>query len=193
MMEQVIHRLEKVDIRLVIGGMVVILALLAFEGWILVLRKPYMEYQQVTSSRQGLASSLDEKSDKSGELTRLATELRQLADRLSGELRLPSADDKMAASLMEALDASAIKHKVNLSGVTPMERRMVSVFEELSFEVGASGAYLPLSDWMLGFGEALGGSATITDFSMKSIDEGRRVQLTLKLALYRPLRSEEKK
>ena len=99
----------------------------------------------------------------------------------------------MAASLMEALDASAIKHKVNLSGVTPMERRMVSVFEELSFEVGASGAYLPLSDWMLGFGEALGGSATITDFSMKSIDEGRRVQLTLKLALYRPLRSEEKK
>ncbi len=193
MMEQVIRKLEKLDIRLIIGGMAVILAFLAFEGWILVLRKPFAQYQQVLSSHQVLASSLDEKADQSGELTRLATELRQLADRLSGELRLPSADDKMVASLMEALDASAIKHRVNLSGVTPMERRMVSVFEELSFEVGASGAYLPLCDWILGFGEALGGSATITDFSMKSLDEGRRVQLTLKLALYRPQRSEEKK
>jgi hypothetical protein len=78
-----------------------------------------------------------------------------------------------------------------LSGVKPLERKQVSVFEEVSFDITAKGAYLQLCAWMLDFGKTLGNNATITEFDMKSTDEGRQVMLTLKIALYRPLKLNE--
>lgn len=186
MMDRASRALERFDMRLVLGAMALFVALLAFEGWTLLLRKPYAEYQQLASSRTTLASTLSQQPDVAAELKRLSAELGQLTETLGRELRLPTANDKMAASLIEALDRSAAGQNVRLAGVKPLETRAVSVFEELSFDVEASGPYLQICRWMLGFGETLGGSATITDFAMKSMDEGRRVQLTLKLAVYRP-------
>lgn len=193
MIDRAARTLEKFDPRLVRGGMALIVALLVFEGWVLLLRKPYAEYQQIVVSRTTLTAALSAKPDHADELKRLTAELAQLSDTLGRELRLPAASDKMAASLMEALDRSAASQNVKLTGVKPMETRTVSVFEELSFDVEASGPYLQICRWMLGFGATLGDSATITDFAMKSLEEGRRVQLTLKLAVYRPQQGERSK
>src|SRR6266700_3803621 len=66
-------------------------------------------------------------------------------------------------------------------------RRQVLSFEEIAFEVSAQGQYLLLCEWLLDFERTLGRSATVTDFTMRSVDEGRQVGLTLKVALYRPL------
>jgi Tfp pilus assembly protein PilO len=191
MMERAVNALGKLNPRLVLGVMLLIVGLLAFEGWILLLRKPYAEYLQITATRATLTSALHQSPDHSSELGTLASELRQLSEKLSGELLLPASDDKMAASLMEALDHSAALHNVTLSGVKPRERKQVSVFEEVSFDVSAKGAYLQLCAWMLDFGKTLGNNATITEFDMKSADDGRQVVLTLKIALYRPLKLNE--
>lgn len=186
MMERLQQSLDKLNPTLVTGMMVFIVALLAFEGWMLALRKPFAEYQQVAASEASLKASLSQAPDQASELGRLAAELRQLSDNLSGQLHLPAADDKIAASLMEALDRSAAKYNVRLSGVKPRERRPVSVFEEVSFEVSAQGSYLPLCEWMLDFNNTLGNNVTLSDFDMKVAEEGRKVQATVRLALYRP-------
>lgn len=191
MMQRVLDAIEKMNPRLAMLLALLIFGMLAAEGWLLLLRKPYMEYQQIAATRASLSTTLSQSSDRSSELGRLSAELKQLTEQLSGELKLPASDDKMAASLMEALDHSAAAHEILLSGVKPLERKQVSVFEEVSFDITAKGKYLQLCEWMLGFRKTLGNNATITEFDMKSADEGRQVMLTLKIALYRPLKLNE--
>lgn len=183
--------LSKLNPRMVLGVMLVLVLLLAFEGWMLVLRKPYANYQKALSTRVALSAALQQSPDQTGELNRMTTELKQLSDRLGGELRLPASDDKMAASLMAALDRSSALHQVTLISIKPGERKPVSVFEEVAFEVSAKGTYLQLCAWLLDFGNSLGNNATVTEFDMKTADEGKKVTLALKIALYRPLQTAE--
>ena len=190
-MKPMLLALGKLDPRLIRGLMLLVLALILFEGWILLIRKPYAEYQKILSTRMAMSTALQHYPNQSDELSRMAAELKQLSDKLSGELRLTASDDKMAASLMEALDHSATEQGLTLISIKPGERKPVSVFEEVSFEVNAKGAYRQLCEWLLNFGTTLGSNATITEFSMKSTDEGRQVALNLKIALYRPLNPDE--
>ncbi|MDP2172757.1 MAG: hypothetical protein Q8J62_03195 [Candidatus Cloacimonadaceae bacterium] len=44
---------------------------------------------------------------------------------------------------------------------------------------------------MLDFEKTLGNSATVTEFDMKTADEGKQVTLSMNIALYRPLRLNE--
>lgn len=191
MMNKVLDAISKLHPRLVIGIMLLIVGVLAIEGWMLVLSKPYAEYQKSVATRASLESMLSVASDQTSDLERLTIELKQLTEKLGGELRLAASDDKMAASLMEALDRSAAVHGVTLSGVKPKERKQVSVFEEVSFEVTAKGPYLQLCEWMLDFGNTLGNNATITEFDVKYANEPRKVALSLNIALYRPLKFKE--
>jgi Tfp pilus assembly protein PilO len=191
MMQNVVQALNKLNPRIVFGLMLFFVLLLAFEGWILLLRKPYAEYQQILSTRESLTASLQQTPNQSGELGQITAELKQLSEKLSGELRLPASDDKMAASLMEALDHSARLHEISLASLKPKERKQVSMFEEVSFEVSAKGSYLQLCTWMLDFAKTLGNSATVTEFEMKTANEGKQVELSMNIALYRPLRLNE--
>ena len=189
MMKAIIQALGKLDRRLLQGTMLMLVALVLKAGF--VLRKPHAEYQKILATRIALSSALKNAPDQSGELGKMANELKQLSDKLSGELHLSASDDKMAASVMEALDKSASAHGLTLISIKPGERKPVSVFEEISFEVNAKGGYLQLCQWLLDFGTKLGSNATITEFDMKSADEGRQVALSLKIALYRPLKTGE--
>ena len=75
---------------------------------------------------------------------------------------------------------------IALTSLKPAGRRPVLSFEELTFDVGAKGKYLPMCEWLLDFERSLGASATVTEFTMRASDEGRQVTMDLKLALYRP-------
>ncbi|MDO8208477.1 MAG: type 4a pilus biogenesis protein PilO [Gallionella sp.] len=187
MMKSVFNVLCKMNHRLLAGVMLLLAGVLLFEGWLLLLHKPYAEYQQIRVNRASLAPASGQTSDPSGELGRMAEDIRQLRARLSGEMSTPASDEEMAASLLTALDHSAATHGVTLSGVKPMEKKQVSLFEEVVFEVSATGAYLQLCEWMLDFGKTLGSNATVTDFDLKMADAGRQVILTMNISLYRPL------
>lgn len=192
MMKRTIAVLDGFDPRLIVGAGVLLVAMVAFEGWMLILRKPFAEYQQVVAARTELTSALSQEPDSSSDVEKLAIEVKRLSVSLSGKSQLPTSDDEIAASLMEALDRSARQHGVKLSAVKPRERRLVSVFEELSFEVHAEGGYLPLCGWILHFENVLGRNVTVAGFDMKAVEEGRQVQLTLDLAVYRPHSSVER-
>ena len=179
--------LARLDPRLFLGGMLLLLALLAVEGWLLVLRKPLTDYRNLAETRGTLASSLGAARSDPGELGRLAAELKQITARLGAQLRPPGADDQVASMVMAELDRAASQNGITLASVRPGARRQVRSFEEVQFEVSAQGRYLQLCQWLMGLERTLGQSATVTEFSMKSADEGRLVALSLKIALYRPM------
>ena len=95
----------------------------------------------------------------------------------------------LASMVMTELDRAAALNGITLAGIRPGARKQVQSFEEVLFEVNAQGKYLQLCQWLLDFERTLGQSATVSEFSMKSADEGRLVALTLKVALYRPIQA----
>lgn len=186
MKERILAALAKVEPRVLLGTMICALCLLGLEGWILLLGKPLAQYRQVAATRVTLASAPDASGNRRFELDQLAADLKVLTERLTGELRLPGSDDQMTASLMSELDRSAARSGVMLTGVKPDARRQVQAFEEIAFDINAQGKYLMLCEWLMDFENALGRNVTVTEFVMKSADEGRQVALSLKVALYRP-------
>ena len=189
MKERLLAALARLDPRLVLGGMVLLVALVALEGWLLVLRSPLAEYQKLAATRATLAASLGAVAGEQGEVGRLGTELKEVTARLGAQLRPPGPDDQIAAMVMAELDRAASISGVTLAGIRPAARRQVQSFEEVQFEVSAQGKYLQLCQWLLDFERTLGSSATVSEFSMQSADEGRLVALTLVVALYRPVQA----
>lgn len=187
MMQRLLDFLAPLNSRVVSAVMLLLAALLAFEGWMLVLRKPLTTYEQSRVARVTLADSLHQSPDASIELKQVTGELQQLSDKLSGQLHVSASDDEIAASLIAALDQSASRHGLTLSSVVPGERKQVSVFEEVPFEVSANGPYLQLAGWILDFENTLGHNTSVTEFDMKTAGQGDRVNLSLRIALYRPL------
>jgi Tfp pilus assembly protein PilO len=189
MMNRIVTLLARIDPRIVLGGMLFIVGLAAGEGWMLILKKPYTDYQALITAGDKLSASLVKLPRPNSDLRQLADELRQASDRLTGELPTIAPDDQMASAVMAQLDRSAAENDITLTGIRPGVRRQVLDFEEISFEVSAQGKYLRLCQWLLDFERTLGQSATVSDFTMKSAAEGRLVSLQLKAVLYRPLRS----
>jgi len=181
--------LTRLDPRVLLGGLLFIAGLIAGEGWLLVLSKPYAEYRTLITAGESLSASLNSLPRKESDLAQLAEELRQVSAQLTGQMPAATPDDQMASEVMASLDRSAAANGITLTGFRPGVRRQVLEFEEVSFDVSAQGKYLRLSQWLLDFERTLGRSATVSEFTMKSADEGRLVALNLKAVLYRPLRA----
>ena len=158
----------------------------ALEGWLLVLREPVNTYREVSAARESLRAIEEMMAAQQAEQQRASLRTRQLAERLSAELGAPS-EEQLTVALMRKLDQAAAREGVRLTSLKPGARRPVLSFEELSFDVGAQGNYLPLCQWLLDFEQSLGKFATVTDFSMRAAEGGRQVTLNLRLALYRPI------
>lgn len=182
--------LTRVDSRVLLGVMLFIVGLLAGEGWLLVLSKPYAEYQTLVAASESLSASLTRLPRKESDLAKLAEELRQVSEQLTGQMPAPTPDEQMASEVMASLDRSAAANGITLTGIRPGVRRQVLEFEEVSFDVSAQGKYLRLCQWLLDFERTLGRNATVSEFTMKAADEGRLVALNLKAVLYRPLRAQ---
>lgn len=179
--------LARLDPRVLMGGLLLIVGLVAVEGWLLVLKKPYAEYQTLIAAGESLSAGLNRLPRKESDLAQLAEELREVSEQISRQMPATVPDDQMASEVMASLDRSAAANGITLTGIRPGARRQVLEFEEVSFDVSAQGKYLLLCQWLLGFERTLGRNATVSEFTMKSADEGRLVALNLKAVLYRPL------
>ena len=58
MKERMLAALARLDPRLLLGLMVLILGVVAVEGWLLLLRAPLAEYQKLISTRESLTLSV---------------------------------------------------------------------------------------------------------------------------------------
>lgn len=190
MKERMLAALNRLDPRLLAGLAMLFVALLVFEGWVL-LRQPLADYRTLRATRQALAVSLAAAAGEpdAGGLPagQLDGELRQLAERLAGQLRASAPDDQLAAQLMAELDRSAGLNGVALASFRPGARRQHAYLEESGFELGAHGSYQGLSQWLLDFERTLGPGVAVSELTIKTNGEGKPLALTLKLGVFRPL------
>ena len=166
-----------------------VVAAVLLEAWMLVLRQPLAAYRDLSAARESLRLIEHMTASQQEELRRASMRSQELTARLTAQLHASAPEEQLTVSLMRQLDQAAMGAGVKLTSMKPAGRRNVLAFEELSFEVGAQGPYLALCRWLLGFEELIGRSATVSEFTMKSAEEGRQVLLTLRLALYRPLQN----
>ena len=180
-MKPLLRRLAALDPRLSLLLMCAIGFLVAFQSWVF-LRAPIAELQLLTATRARLQSVAARDAGSAAEVERLSREQALLDKGLGGGLL--RSDDAMVPFLLTSLDATAARHGVSLGGVKPPAQRALGSLEELSYSVEARGGYQPLFAWL---DEALRDAEPLvaTEFSMKSIDEGQRVALTVRLAAYR--------
>jgi Tfp pilus assembly protein PilO len=185
MNERLLLRLAAIDRRIVIGMLVFFVALAAFECWLLVLRTPLTELGNQTTMHADLAAANAGSADTAARIERLSGELPELEKAAAGGQNTHS-DDGTILMLMDALGHLGNGHGVSLGSVKPGARRIVQGFEESIYDVEARGEYRQLYDWMC---EAQKNVAplVVTGFTLRSIDEGQRVALALKLADYRPV------
>jgi Tfp pilus assembly protein PilO len=164
-----------------------VIGALVLEAWILVLRQPFAAYRELSAARQSLRAIEELMAAQELELRQASARHKELSQRLGAELGETAPEEQLTVSLMRKLDQAASRAGIKLTSLKPAGHRPVLSFEELSFEVGAQGKYLALCQWLLGFEELIGKFATVSELTMRSVEDGKQVSLSLRLALYRPL------
>ncbi len=185
MKQRLLRKLAELDGRILIGVMAAIVALAGIECWLLVLRAPLAELRNQTILHADLAAAGADGAETAAQIERLTAELPRLEKALGSE-KIARTDDGMILFLMDVLGRTATRQGVSLGSVRPGARRIVQGFEETVYDIEARGEYRSLYQWLR---EAQAGVAplVVTGFSLRSIDEGPRITLALKLADYRPV------
>ena len=185
MNQRLLRRLAELDRRIVLGVMVAVVALAGLESWWLVLRAPLLELRNQTTIHADLTASNAGGGETAAQIERLSAELPRLEKALDSE-QTTRTDDGMILFLMDALGSIGTRQGVSLGSVRPGARRIVQGFEETTYDIEARGEYRNLYQWLR---EAQAGVAplVVTGFTLRSIDEGPRITVALKLADYRPV------
>jgi Tfp pilus assembly protein PilO len=187
MMDRLLRALDRKDPRLPPLIALILIGFLLLEGWLLVLRKPFNQYQQLTNTAQSLALRVSTRGGPSTEIAQLRQDIEKFDKHLQGELSLVQSTDIVVAPLMDQLDQSARAAGLRLSGVSPGVKRSVAGFDERPFELTVTGAYLPLARWLLDFGETLGQNVVVTDLDLRATGQTDQLKLSMRIALYLPL------
>ena len=189
MMNQIFRALAERDPRLppLVGFLLI--AFLCIEGWMFVLKKPYADYQRLSVSAQVLGQALNVRGGPSAEIDLLERENKRLADKLQGEVNLDRSGERVVVPLLEMLDQSARAAGLQLLSVHPGATRTVAGFDELSFDVVLTGAYLPVANWVLNLNEKLGHSMSVSEMDMRVGEGEGGLTVSIKLTMYLPSRA----
>lgn len=180
-MNPLLQRLSELDRKVAFGIIGAICFIIAFQCWV-VLRAPWAELQALAATRSQVQSGVARNAGHAAEIAQLEREIEETKQLMSGrDLR---SDDEWVPFLITTLDAIAVRHGVSLGGVKPPLRRPVPPFEEVAFAVETRGSYRAVFDWLRDVLKEVDPLIAV-DFAIKSIDDGQRVAMTVRLAGYR--------
>lgn len=172
-----IHRLLKLDPRVLRLGLVAVPAMVALLGWGQILRPAWQSWQSAealhASARQALAD-LPNRRTRAEALEKDAIELdRQLDAADTAPTRLPA-----------LLDELARQHGVDLQPLFPGQDTDIDGLRETRYELEASGPYLRLVAWLAAVDARLANAALLEARFARQPASGS-VGLKLRLAIYR--------
>ena len=104
MMDRLLRALDQKDPRLPPLIAVLLVLFLLIEAWLLVLRKPFAQYQQLSDTAYTLSMRANSGDGPSTELSRARQTLDALNAQLQKELKLVLASADVVAPLMQQLD-----------------------------------------------------------------------------------------
>ena len=164
-----------------------LLLILAAGLWTLALRAPLAQLRTVRAEYQRL--------DAGGADPRLlAAQLAQLdadVDATSRRVGLSSAHPapaQMLVALVGDINRLALAHGIVVNGVTPVQDGQTMVFDQVGFEMDATGTYGALLAWMAAV-EAAQANIAIAGFEMQPAKTPGQIDIKLQVAAYRPQES----
>jgi len=185
MNERFLLRLARIEPRLIVLIMGSLLAVLALQGWLLVLRGPVSDLRRLHGQRVALAAPRAQASHLESQIGGLEAQVAVLTNKLRGQEAHTSVD-QMVVGLIGRLDRIAERRGVHLDSVRPGATRRVLMFDEVSSDIKLTGDYRALFGWLRD-AEQEPGPLAVTEFSINSAEAGSGVlSMDLKLAAYRP-------
>lgn len=160
----------------------VVIALVAFEAWMLVLRAPLAEMNSLVKARAPLPPAASG-GGAGAEIERLLTDTAANARALATASARRS-DDATVLALIDVLGRVAGRHAVALGSVRAGRHGVVAGVDEQTYEVEARGTYRALHGWLSEAGREIA-PLVVAEFALRSLDEGRRASISLRLAAYR--------
>lgn len=161
-----------------------LLLIVAAALWSYALRAPLAKLRMVRTEHARLAGTNGDPRLLAAELAVLQADSAALARTLGAGTAGPAAP--MVVQLIADVSALAARHQVTLGGTAPLAEKKTVVFEQSGIEASASGRYADLLAWM----EAIENSRpnlAIDGFSMQAGETPGQVNITLRIAAYRPL------
>lgn len=180
----VIRRLLALDRRVLLGLIATLVAFVALEGWLLVLRAPLAEWRALSAKHQ--AAQANSPLAIGPEIQRLSADIERI-DQLLRTAPMAGSDDDKVLELIGTMSRLGARHDVVLGSVKAGGRRVDNGFERVSFDFEARGAYRALVDW-LAAAEVAVAPLSVIELTMNAVDEGRQVALKVKFAAYLPMR-----
>lgn len=176
--------LASVPTRTLVVAMAAVLSLLLIEGWLLVLRAPWAEYQRLRHAKPAAAVALADSTTTAAQIKQFEQELQKLELHVkAGSTDMPA--DRLVLMLVDRLSDLARSHAVALGGVRVGTARRVFKFEEVSFDIQASGRYQSLVDLLRDMDQRLQPVA-VSQFSIRQVDATGKLDMDVKLVAYRP-------
>ena len=189
MIPKLVARMASVPARTLWLAMAAVLVLLLLESWLLVLRAPWHEYRAVRQAKQAGATQLAGSPAPAVRVQRLQSDLDALAQRLeAGSTKL--SPDQLVLTVVDRLSGLARSRGVSLGGVRAGAVQRVFKFDELSFDIQASGGYQGLVDLLRDVEHGLG-PLRVSRFSIKQADATEKLTMEVRLVAYRPAEAVE--
>ena len=187
MFQQFVDRLDARQLRLLIGGGLLLLIALLFSYILL----PQMKaYQKALTSKTMLLNIASQGQAVSLQLQDMAAEVEALKKELHGDMaNLP--EKQLEAFVIGRLQTISWRNNVELLSIEPQAGETVQVFSESLFKVELAGNYFELFDWLGEINEQLG-FVVIKEYQMQPIEnvaENPRLTVNLTIASYRVTQS----
>lgn len=174
--------LAGVPTRTVLLAMAAVLLLVILEGWLLLLRTPWAEYQRIRQN-DPIGSAATAASTAAAHIRQLERELQDLDQRVK-TVSTEMTTDRLVLMLVDRLSNLARMHAVNLGGVRVGSTRHVFKFEEVSFDIQVSGRYQSLVDLLREMDQGLK-PVSVGRFSIGQADATGKLNMEVRLVAYR--------
>lgn len=162
------------------GLLLIVVAALWFYG----VRAPLTKLRAVRAEHATLAQSGGDPRVLAAQLVALQGDSEELARKVGAGAAGPVAP--LVVQLIADVSGLAARHQVTLGGASPTAEKTTVVFEQFGIECNASGSYANLLAWMAAI-EKSRPNIAIDGFTMQAGDTPGQIDITLRIAAYRPL------
>lgn len=181
-MTQALKAMPARQLHLVGGGLLLVLAACL---WTVALRAPLAQLRTVRTEQQRLEAGGADLAMLTAQVAHSDAAIEVLSARLGMGAAHPAPAQLLVALVGDA-NRLALVHGINVTAVTPAPEARTLGFDQVGFELEATGSYTRLLDWMAAM-EAEQANIAIAGFEMQPAKAPGQIQLKIRIAAYRPL------
>ncbi len=153
--------------------------------WLFCMRTPLAALRSMQAEQSRLARAA---TDPAALMRQNASVVQEVAalSRSLGKDDVARSPDQFLVYLIGEVDRAGTRHRVELSGAKAAATRKAVIFDEIPFDIEATGSYQGLVDWMADIERSLP-MLSIVSFEISPTDAPPQLAMKIRIAAYRQL------